>query len=60
MDQKSGLCSGCWRTIDEIMAWRSQSDEGKMKVLDLINLRKNGNENESTLISNFNTIVKTP
>jgi predicted Fe-S protein YdhL (DUF1289 family) len=63
MDQKSGLCSGCWRTIDEIIAWRSQSDEGKMKVLDLIKLRKNGVENaESSIphISCVNTVDKTP
>jgi uncharacterized protein len=60
MDQQSGMCSGCWRTIDEIIAWRSQSDEGKMKVLDLIKLRKNGVENESSSISNSNTVDKTP
>jgi uncharacterized protein len=45
MDQVSKLCSGCWRTIEEIIAWSSQDDEGKKKVWALIELRKNTIEN---------------
>ena len=41
MDQKSKLCLGCWRTLDEIVAWSSGSDEAKKKVWTLIELRKN-------------------
>ena len=32
MDQQSGLCRGCLRTIDEIVAWGSASDEAKRAV----------------------------
>ena len=32
MDQQSGLCRGCLRTIDEIVAWGSASDESKRAV----------------------------
>lgn len=40
MDSKSKLCIGCWRTLDEIVAWSSDTDESKKKVWDLIELRK--------------------
>lgn len=40
MDNNSKLCLGCWRTIDEIVAWSSDNDEAKKKVLALIVLRK--------------------
>lgn len=29
MDANSGLCQGCWRTLDEIAAWSTMSDAGK-------------------------------
>jgi predicted Fe-S protein YdhL (DUF1289 family) len=32
MDGKTGLCRGCLRTIDEIVAWGSASDAGKRAV----------------------------
>jgi len=32
MDAHSGLCRGCLRTIDEIIAWGSASDEVKRAV----------------------------
>ena len=32
MDPQSGLCRGCLRTIDEIMAWGSASDTVKRAV----------------------------
>lgn len=40
MNKNSNLCIGCWRTIDEIMAWRAQSDEEKKRVWTLIEQRK--------------------
>lgn len=40
MDENSGLCLGCLRTIDEIIAWGRQSDEEKKKVWTLIDERK--------------------
>jgi predicted Fe-S protein YdhL (DUF1289 family) len=47
MDNSSGLCLGCWRTIDEIIAWRTNSDEVKKQVLALIGIRKNAIQNIS-------------
>ncbi|MDM0114871.1 DUF1289 domain-containing protein [Variovorax sp. J22R133] len=32
MSEASGLCEGCYRTIDEIARWASMSDEGKRDV----------------------------
>lgn len=32
MDPASGLCQGCWRTLDEIAAWSSMRDEDKRVV----------------------------
>lgn len=32
MGEASGLCEGCWRTIDEIRAWSRLDDAGKRVV----------------------------
>jgi uncharacterized protein len=32
MDTASGLCEGCLRTIDEIVAWGTMDDDGKRAV----------------------------
>ena len=40
MDAASGLCTGCWRTIDEIAAWSKLDDDGKRQVWQLIALRQ--------------------
>lgn len=32
MNAGSGLCQGCWRTLDEIAAWSTLSDAGKRAV----------------------------
>lgn len=32
MDARSGLCLGCFRTIDEIVAWGRQSDRDRRVV----------------------------
>ncbi len=32
MDAVSGLCEGCFRTLDEISAWSGLADEGKRRV----------------------------
>ena len=36
MDAASGLCQGCWRTLDEIAAWSTMTDGGKRAVWALI------------------------
>ena len=33
MDARSGLCKGCFRTIEEITAWSRLDDDGKRAVL---------------------------
>jgi predicted Fe-S protein YdhL (DUF1289 family) len=32
MNPASGLCDGCLRTLDEIAAWGSMSEDGKREV----------------------------
>ena len=33
MDERSGLCEGCFRTIDEIACWSGYTREEKLAVL---------------------------
>ncbi|SNR64489.1 hypothetical protein SAMN05192560_0335 [Methylobacillus rhizosphaerae] len=40
IDQESGFCAGCLRTIAEIRAWRSMGDKEKLQVLQLLNVRQ--------------------
>jgi uncharacterized protein len=46
MDKTSSLCLGCWRTIDEIIAWSSYDDMTKIAVWLLIDQRKIEGEKE--------------
>ena len=39
MSVQSGLCEGCFRTLDEIVAWSRMGDEGKRMVWGLIESR---------------------
>jgi hypothetical protein len=39
MDPQSGLCLGCWRDIDEIIAWGRMDDDGKRVVWHAITAR---------------------
>jgi predicted Fe-S protein YdhL (DUF1289 family) len=40
MNERSGLCEGCLRTIDEIALWSQLDDETKREVLALIAQRR--------------------
>ncbi|HRI17380.1 MAG TPA: DUF1289 domain-containing protein, partial [Burkholderiaceae bacterium] len=40
IDERSGWCLGCWRSIDEIAAWSKLDDAGKRAVLDALPLRR--------------------
>jgi len=40
MDARSGLCAGCWRTLDEIATWSTLSDGDKRGVWALIEQRR--------------------
>jgi predicted Fe-S protein YdhL (DUF1289 family) len=36
IEEASGLCRGCRRTIDEIIAWPAASDAEKRRILDAL------------------------
>jgi len=36
MDPNNGMCTGCWRTLDEIAAWSSLDEAGKRSIWRLI------------------------
>ena len=40
MNERSGLCEGCYRTIDEIIAWSTMADDAKRRVWQLLPARK--------------------
>jgi uncharacterized protein len=40
MSEKTGFCEGCFRTIDEIVAWGQLPDNGKRTVLEQIAARE--------------------
>ncbi|MBU3739939.1 MAG: DUF1289 domain-containing protein [Rhodoferax sp.] len=39
MDRDSGLCEGCWRTLEEICAWGGLDDAGRRTVWQRIERR---------------------
>lgn len=39
MDPQTGLCAGCWRSLDEIGAWSRMPDESKRQVWQRIQQR---------------------
>jgi predicted Fe-S protein YdhL (DUF1289 family) len=40
MSPRTGLCEGCWRSIDEIAAWSRMDDDAKRAVWLLIEERR--------------------
>ena len=40
IDARSGLCSGCLRSLDEIAAWSTLDDAGKREVLEAVGERR--------------------
>lgn len=40
VDARTGFCEGCLRTIDEIIAWSTLSDDEKRAVWDALALRQ--------------------
>ena len=40
MDERTGWCEGCARTLDEIAAWSSMSDDEKTTVCDELTARQ--------------------
>lgn len=40
IDDRSGLCQGCWRTLDEIARWSAMADEDKLALRGQLLLRR--------------------
>lgn len=40
MDAARGLCTGCWRTLDEIARWGSMSDTERQAVTTALPARR--------------------
>jgi predicted Fe-S protein YdhL (DUF1289 family) len=40
MQPATGLCEGCWRNIDEIVAWGRASDAERLRIWGLIEARQ--------------------
>lgn len=40
MDDTTGLCMGCYRTIDEIRGWWDLDNTAKQKIIDIVNERQ--------------------
>ena len=40
MDEQTGLCSGCFRTIDEIALWSSTDDSRRLSILAAVARRR--------------------
>lgn len=40
MDPDSGLCSGCFRTLDEIANWSRLDATARLSVLDAVDIRQ--------------------
>ena len=40
MDDRTGLCEGCLRTIDEIIDWSTMDDAAKRDVWALLDVRR--------------------
>jgi predicted Fe-S protein YdhL (DUF1289 family) len=39
LDEPNGRCQGCKRSLDEIRAWRTMTDDQKLRVLDRLAAR---------------------
>jgi predicted Fe-S protein YdhL (DUF1289 family) len=40
IDEASGLCAGCWRTLDEIGAWSAMDAQARLAVWDSLVQRR--------------------
>ncbi len=40
MNAKTGLCEGCWRSLDEIARWANTDEAGRRAILVRITQRK--------------------
>lgn len=47
MDKASGLCTGCFRTIEEISAWANAGDDRQSDILAAISRRRKESKSKS-------------
>lgn len=47
MNQDTGLCEGCWRTLDEVVIWGIASDTIKREIWQKIYQRKSDADNDT-------------
>lgn len=40
LNEHTGLCEGCWRSLDEISDWRSASEADRREILRRVALRR--------------------
>ena len=40
MEEDTGLCAGCWRTLDEIMAWPGLSRAERRRIMATLDARR--------------------
>jgi predicted Fe-S protein YdhL (DUF1289 family) len=48
INERSGLCDGCWRTLDEIIVWSKASNNDKTHILQKVEQRKHDQFNDLT------------
>ncbi|WP_421361558.1 DUF1289 domain-containing protein [Agrobacterium rosae] len=48
LDPQNGLCIGCYRTIDEIMAWSRYTDAERRKIMGELASRSDRQHLETT------------
>jgi predicted Fe-S protein YdhL (DUF1289 family) len=51
MDARTGWCEGCLRTIDEIAAWATLDDAGKLAVWDRLAERREFLRDQADVVS---------
>jgi len=42
MDEATGWCAGCWRTLDEIAGWGASDDATRRRIWQAIEARQAG------------------
>lgn len=55
MDEQRGYCRGCYRTLDEIMAWRQSSEKARKAILREVEKRRSADASSGTY-----TVVRNP
>ena len=58
LDEDTGWCLGCVRTLEEIATWSGLDDEGKRAILARIVVRRETLEEEPSAMSRFSAPFK--